>query len=274
MQCFENWRKSDIIFDMIELKWLGTASILLNIDGEELLFDPFFRMNKKVEKPPLETFTEVDYIFNTHSHFDHIRDVPQILKTTKAKFYGTPTAYLRLETQGVDVENKVEILCPHEKLETKNAVVKVLRTFHVKNDFWTVFSTTFRILLTFREHKALKVLGEHHHFHMAGDIVAYQVEAQGKKILIFGSAGFDESAKIPKDVDVLVWPFQGRTNMAKYSLPIVEKINPKKIVLDHFDNAFPPITKNVNTKSFEHLMKKKHPNIEVIVPQFGKSVEL
>lgn len=259
---------------MIKLKWLGTATILLDIDGEKLLFDPFFRMNKKCEQPAPETFTKVDYIFNTHSHFDHLRDVPQILKATDAKFYGTPTAYLRLETQGVDVENKVEILCPHDTLETKNALIRAHRTFHVKNDAWTILSTTFRILLTLRAHKALKILGEHHHFHMSGDIVAFEVNAQGKRILIFGSAGFDERAKIPEGVDVLVWAFQGRTGMTKYSLPIIEKIKPKKIILDHFDNAFPPITKSINTSKFVETMKKKHPEIEVIVPKFGEPIIL
>ena len=62
--------------------------------------------------------------------------------------------------------------------------------------------------------------------------------------------------KIPKKVDVLVWPFQGRTNITKYSLPIIEKIKPKTIILDHFDDAFPPVTTHINTEKFLKCFEK------------------
>lgn len=259
---------------MINLTWYGTATIMLEVNGEKLLFDPFFRMNKNLEKPPLETFVNVDYIFNTHPHFDHLRDVPEILKHTNAKLFGTPTAYLRLETQGVDVENKVDIICPHDSINTKNTVIKTHRTFHVKNDFGIVFKTAMRIIGKFQFHKAIKILGEHHHYHMSGDIVAYQVDVEGKTILIFGSAGYDQRAKLPEKVDVLIWPFQGRTGMCKYSLPIIEKINPKMIILDHFDNAFPPITSTIKVEKFVNIMKEKHPNIKVVVPTFSQVIKI
>lgn len=261
---------------MITLTWFGTATVLLEVDGpkgtEKLLFDPFFRMNKRLPQPKLEEFCNVDYIFNTHPHFDHLRDVPRILQHTNAKLFGTATAFLRLEEQGVDVENKVEILCPHEKLQTKNATVALHRSKHVKNDVGIILQTAAKILFTFRAHRALAILGEHHHFTMGGDIVAFQVDAHGKTILIFGSAGFDNRALLPQKVDVLVWPFQGRTGMTKYSLPIIEKINPKVVILDHFDNAFPPITSSVNVEKFVRIMHKKHPQIKVIVPEYKQKI--
>ncbi len=259
---------------MIKFTWFGTASVLLEIDGEKLLFDPFFRMNKNLEQPSLAEFCEVDYIFNTHPHFDHLCDVPKILENSKAKIYGTATAYLRLETQGVDVENRVEILCPHESLKTSHAEIFVHRSKHVKNNFAIILLTALRGLSRFAFGKAVKILKKHKNFLMGGDIVAFELKAQGKTILIFGSAGIDQGANLPKDVDVLVWPYQGRTNMAKYSLPIIEKINPKVLILDHFDDAFPPITSSVNTHKFVSLMKKKHPEIKVIVPKYKQKIEL
>lgn len=42
-----------IMFSMINLTWFGTATILIDVDGEKLLFDPFFRMNDKLERPEL-----------------------------------------------------------------------------------------------------------------------------------------------------------------------------------------------------------------------------
>ena len=259
---------------MIELTWYGTATILLNIDGEKFLFDPFFRMNKKLEQPKLKEFCEVDYIFNTHPHFDHLCDLPKILKNTNAKLYGTPTAYLRLETQGIDSLHQVEILHNNETMTTSKATVTARKSLHVSNDLGIVLKTALKILFTFQIHKAYKLLKMHHKYLMCGDIIAFEVNAVDKTILIFGSAGFDNKMKIPKKVDVLVWPFQGRTNMTKYSLPIIEKIKPKTVILDHFDDAFPPVTTHINTEKFINVMKKKHPEIKVIVPKYKEKIEL
>lgn len=258
----------------MKLTWYGTATILIEVKGEKLLFDPFFRRNKNLPQPTLEEFCNVDYIFNTHPHFDHLCDLPKILKNTNAKLYGTPTAYLRMETQGVDVKNKVEILCPHDKLQTKNCQVCLHRSKHIANDLGIIMKTALRTIFKFKIHKAAQILKIHNNFHMDGDIVAFQIEAEGKTILIFGSAGFDEHANLPKNPDVLIWPYQGRTNMAKYSLSIIEKILPKKIVLDHFDDAFPPITGPINTAHFVKFMKEKLPEIEVIVPEYKSEIIL
>ncbi len=259
---------------MINFTWFGTATVLLEINGEKLLFDPFFRMNDKLKKPDIKEFSEVDCIFNTHPHFDHLCDIPEILKISKAQFYGTPTAYLRLETQGVDVEKRVEILCPHDYIKTKNAEIFVHRTKHVKNDVWLVLRTAFRILFKFQFKKALKILKTHKQFLMGGDIVAFEIKTEGKTILIFGSAGFDERAKLPREVDYLVWPFQGRSNMEKYSKKIVMSLNPKVVILDHFDNAFPPITNTIKTTKFTKMMKKECKNMKIITPKYKKTITL
>ena len=260
--------------DMIELYWYGTATVLLDIDGEKLLFDPFFRRNKKLEQPEIKEFARADAIFNTHSHFDHLCDVPEILKKSHANLYGSSTAYLRLKRQGVDVEKRAVVLREYETRHFKNASIKVYPARHIKNDLGIVLLTSLKVLFTFQLHRAVKLLNMHNKYLMGGSIMAFEVKAQGKNILIFGSAGIDKSARLPENVDVLIWPFQGRANMTKYSLPIIERIKPKLVILDHFDNAFPPVTGNVNTEKFIQTMKKKHPEIKVIVPKYKQKIEI
>lgn len=260
------------MFVMIEITWYGTATILINIDGKKLLFDPFFRMNKKLEQPQIKEFCDVDHIFNTHSHFDHLCDVPKILNKSKAKLYGSKTAYLRLKKQGVDVAKKAVILHNYETRNLKNASLKVYPSRHIKNDLGTVLLTAMKIIFTFQIHKAYKLLEMHHKYLMGGEIMAFEIKAENKNILIFGSAGIDKNAKMSESVDVLIWPFQGRTNMSKYSLPIIERIKPKMIILDHFDDAFPPVTGKVNTDKFVKLLNKKHPEIKVIVPKYKEKI--
>lgn len=258
---------------MINLTWLGTATILIDVDGEKLLFDPFFRMNDKLERPELEEFCSADFIFNTHSHFDHLCNLPVILENSKSKLYSPLPAYERLKLQGVDVENKVVVLNEYETMNTNHAKITTYPSAHIKNNLSKVTMVALEVLFTFKIHKAYKLLQLHHQYLMGGKIYAYEIEHNNLKILLFGSAGIDKKVALPK-IDVLVWPFQGRTNMSKYSLTIIEKIKPKVVILDHFDDAFPPITGHVNTDKFVKMMKKKHPEIKVIVPTYHQTINL
>lgn len=259
---------------MIKITWFGTATIRIEVNGEKLLFDPFFRRNKRLEQPPLETFCNVEYIFNTHSHFDHLCDMKQILQNSEAQFYGSSTAYKRLKAQEVDVENKVSVIHPNETIFTQNTQVLLHNSKHIKNNLGIILKTALRVIFKFQVHKAVQILNLHNDYRMGGEIVAFEIDAEDKKILLFGSAGIDENVELPKDIDVLIWPFQGRTGMTKYSLPIIEKINPKIVILDHFDDAFPPITGTVKTEKVIKTMKKKHPKMSVLVPEFGKTIEI
>ena len=257
----------------MKITWYGTASILIEIKNEKLLFDPFFRRNKKLEQPSLNCFTNVDYIFNTHPHFDHLIDVPRVLENTSAKIYGSYTMQKYLWRDGVKQE-KTEILLPGDTLITQNATIKAVNGQHIKNNVGIILKTTLRIIGKFQYANALKILSVHKKYFMRGDIVGYFIKAEDKKILLFGSAGYDKNCVYPSDIDVLIWPFQGRTRLEKYSIEIIKRLNPKKVILDHFDNAFPPITNTINTIHLINQMKKHCPNIEVIAPKFNETIEI
>lgn len=258
---------------MMTIKWFGTATILIDINGEKLLFDPFFRLNKKLEKPSLDVFSNVDYIFNTHAHVDHICDMPIILNNSKACLYGTQQAVNCLMNDGVDT-SKLKVLNYNDVLETKNAKIIVHKSEHIKFNFTLVLRTVFRALFKFQVAKAIKLLKLHKKYNMKGEIIAFEINADNKKIFLMGSAGEMKDYKFPENIDVLIWPFQGRSNMTKYSLPIIERIKPKTIILDHFDNAYPPITKLIKTDKFIKALKTKHPDIEVIEPKFAQEIQI
>ena len=48
--------------------------------------------------------------------------------------------------------------------------------------------------------------------------------------------------------------FQGRSDLEGAALPIVERLKPQRILLDHWDDSFPPFTENVETADFVQLM--------------------
>ena len=49
---------------------------------------------------------------------------------------------------------------------------------------------------------------------------------------------------------------------------------PERIILDHFDDAFPPVSESVDTRGFKKLMDREYPGIRVVKPTAGKTVEI
>ena len=66
---------------MIKIKWYGTASIMIDIDGEKILFDPFFRMNDKLEKHEQTKNSSIIVHKSKHIKFDFIQTTKSLLSS-------------------------------------------------------------------------------------------------------------------------------------------------------------------------------------------------
>lgn len=56
----------------MKITWYGTASILLESEGERLLFDPFVELAGASNPNSLEDFVQETDICITHGHVDHL----------------------------------------------------------------------------------------------------------------------------------------------------------------------------------------------------------
>ncbi|MHB0870884.1 MAG: MBL fold metallo-hydrolase, partial [Chloroflexota bacterium] len=95
----------------IRLRWLGTAGIELSTDQEVLAVDPFFT------RPPFRRIwfgrvfpdrrlvaaklPRCNYVLVTHSHWDHLMDVPEVVLNTGATALGSPNSCRLLTLLGV-----------------------------------------------------------------------------------------------------------------------------------------------------------------------------
>jgi L-ascorbate metabolism protein UlaG (beta-lactamase superfamily) len=254
----------------IKLKWYGTATILLEQDGTKLLFDPFLPLNDKCFKPPEDELSAVQNILVTHSHLDHIASIPAILKRSArtAVVYCTAKPREVLISKGVG-ETRIQQIKPGVCLGFGPFEVRVLKGKHIAFNKGLVFKTLFNSrVVTYRNNlrymqKENKICVE------AGETVAYDIGVADKRILLLGSLNLDDNTEYLKGTDLLILPFQGRSDLAKYAIPFIDRLKPKKVLLDHFDDTFPPISSNVNTGPFISLMRRKYPDIQVICTQPG-----
>src|SRR5680860_1111937 len=68
---------------MTEITYYGHSTFLIIIGNKKILFDPFITPNEKAHGIDVNAI-EVDYIFVTHGHQDHIADVESIAKRNTA----------------------------------------------------------------------------------------------------------------------------------------------------------------------------------------------
>ena len=73
----------------MKITWFGTASILLESEGEKLLFDPFVQLTGGSNPNSLEDFPADTDICISHVHVDHLFFLPDLLAVQDITVYGT-----------------------------------------------------------------------------------------------------------------------------------------------------------------------------------------
>ena len=62
-----------------------------------------------------------------------------------------------------------------------------------------------------------------------------------------GSMNLREEIDYPAGADVLVLPYNGWPDNLPPAKAIIERLRPKTVLLDHWDDTFPPLTTPVDT---------------------------
>lgn len=68
----------------MKVTYLGHATVLVELKGKKLLFDPFITPNALAKDYPIDAL-QVDYILISHGHEDHVADVERIAKKSNAQ---------------------------------------------------------------------------------------------------------------------------------------------------------------------------------------------
>ncbi len=259
----------------MRIKWYGTASLLIEGEKTRILIDPYLKRNKKLPSLPVDEAVTAEAVFITHPHFDHFSDISVFESGNVKDVYVSPDGIRTAAENNIPI-GLMRPIVSGDRVEVGDISVRVYKGRHCKFDAATVLGIVFNPLTYCRFASGVRNLKIMKRFKMSGrdDIYAFEVQSGGKKLLVLGSAGMADDAEYPKDADMLVFPYQGRTRMDRYMKGFLRTLTPKAVIIDHFDNAFPPFTRSVNTGRFAEAAREVLPEVRTVVPTENEWYEI
>ncbi|WIF95693.1 metal-dependent hydrolase [Caminicella sporogenes] len=216
----------------MKIKYLGHAAFYIEEGNFKALIDPFLSGNPTAKSSP-ENFSNINYIFITHGHGDHLGDTVQIAKNNNSIVITNFEISLYLGNQNVNTH-----------------------PMHIggkaKFDFGTVKMTPALHGSGIQTEKGL-IYG--------GNPCGFVIELDGKKIYHAGDTGLTMDMKLleSENIDLAILPIGGNFTMdIDDAVKAVEFIKPKKVIPIHY-NTFPII------KASPEEFKSKVKNSEVII---------
>ena len=196
------------------LQFLGHSAFYLEGKGIRALIDPFLTGNPMASEGP-DARRELDYIFVTHAHGDHIGDAVEIARRTGATMFATNELATWFRNKGLNAEG----MHIGGRARFPFGTVKLTHAFH-GSSMW-----------------------EDGRMVYADFPCGFLIEVDGKKIYHAGDTGLSVEMTLleAEDVEVALLPIGGYFVMdVDDAVRAVGFIKPKKVVPMHY-NTFPPI---------------------------------
>ena len=198
---------------MAKLRYLGHSAFYLEGEGLKALIDPFLSGPTAAAKP--DDFTDINYIFLTHGHGDHIGSTIEIAKRCGATVFSCNELAAFLASKGVKVEG-----------------------MHIGGRAKFPFG---RVKLIPAWHGCPVIDGTETRY--GGVACGFVIEVDGKKVYHAGDTGLtmEMSLLADENIDVACLPIGGYYTMdAEDAARAVKMIKPRIAVPMHY-NTFPVI---------------------------------
>lgn len=246
----------------MKLEWFGTAALMVSHGNTAIAFDPFGGIPIGTAHPEqcpsgcAQTFTRASDVFVTHGHFDHILQIPFIYQTASAVIHATPTPCHTLKSRGFP-QGRLDVILPDQHCAVGDFTVAAYQGRHCQFDRRLVCRTALRYLKPGLLFKGLRLLRLNRQYPENGEILFYEIACGDRRLQIMGSMGLAPDVPYPTGADTLILPYQGKSNPVNYAASLVERLMPQRVLLDHYDDSFPPMTAQVETSGIEKLLVEK-----------------
>jgi len=214
-----------------------------------------------------------DFVLVTHTHIDHVMDVPHIALKTHATVIGTESTENILRAYGVS-EDQLITVRGGEDYEFGKFSLKVIPSLHTALGHKHYFSSkTFPSGM-----KAPLTLGQ---MNPEGRTLAYLIRFHGHQILVFGGMNYIEREidGLSPDV-VLVGASGARREIYDYTARLLRDLHfPSLVLPTHWDNFLAPYEASQQPaldalQSFVEEVKAASPKTKVIIPKYFEPISL
>lgn len=214
-----------------------------------------------------------NFVLVTHTHYDHVLDVPHIALKTRATVIGTESTENVMRAYSVPEEQLITVR-GGEDYEFGSFSVKVIPSIHSPLDHKHYFSsmtapTGMKAPLTLEQ------------IHPEGGTLAYLVRFHGHQILAFGGMNYIEREIEGLRPDVaLVGAGGSRKEIYDYSGRLMRALGyPVIVIPTHWDNFLVPYSASQQTalealRSFVDEIAVASPKTKVIVPRYFEPIVL
>jgi L-ascorbate metabolism protein UlaG (beta-lactamase superfamily) len=286
----------------VTLRWLGTAGWEISDGSTVILIDPYLSRINGPRPPgagsagtPLPGDTRrlygwddaavpeeavvnahiqrANFILVTHTHYDHVLDVPYIAAKTHATVIGTESTQNVLRAYNVPEEQLITVR-GGEDYEFGAFSVKVIPSIHSALDHKHYFSSAkapegMKAPLTFKQ------------ISPEGGTLAYMIRFHGHQILAFGGMNYIEREMQGLRPDVaLVGAAGSRKEIYDYCGRLMRALQLPALVLPtHWDNFFVPYGGSQQpaieaVQSFVQEVRAASPKTKIIVPNYFEAIAL
>lgn len=250
----------------MKVTWFAAASLAVETTAGRLLIDPFFPLKGSPTRVAPDTYAGYDDILVTHGHFDHIMSLPRILREGRAVVHCTETPRQTLLSMDVP-EARVIPFNPGDALKMQGMRVSVFRSRYPAFEMPVLLN---RRLPQYAGNAMMLLMGMQN-YPENGESVGFLIEDEASSLFVLGSLALDDGTDYPSGMDLLVLPWQGRGDLVTPAMQIIGRLKPKAVLLDHFDDAFPPGSRAVDTAQ---LQAKLDGVLPLVIPRPGESLTI
>ena len=271
-------------------RWLGTAGWQVRTPDHELLVDPYLSRyptglaaGSFDPQTPLRTDAaaidrgvgEPGTILVTHTHWDHLNDVPYLARRHGARVVGTMTTYYTALAMDVP-ERQLLPVKGGEVLVLDDLVVRVVSSLHSRTGSGSLLFPGTRGAVP-PPPRVISDLPE-------GDTLSFVVNRPGgPHVYVSGASDVDEQALSGVEADVAIFAVPSNDTTWEYVPRLLEALGRPRVVIPvHWDDfesppTHPPTASDASRERLDatiRQVRRASPRSRVIVPDYAKELAL
>ncbi len=254
----------------MEIIWLGTAGFKIQTGKACFFLDPFVSRNLRAF--PVQPLSPKDlgsmaHVFLSHGHFDHAGDLPRI---RPRRIYCSTPVGKNLAKKGISPPSLVLADRDGWSVAAKGFRAQAFFSRHIRFDPAMVAKRIPQVAPHL--FSCLKLLAAW----PKGRVLSWRFMLENRVIHFFGSGGSDRTelkrlAQIGRP-DLLLIPLQGHTRIYDVAARYVQILRPKAVIPHHWDDFFPPVSRQRDLGPFVRDISRTSPGTQIILPRINQPV--